>query len=241
MTDDIFGAALSAYNNGSHAAELVSYLSSPATKEAVKEVLPVQYLFRNYDKMPALEQKALQLCRGTVLDIGCGAGSHSLYLQQAGFDVTALDKSKGATETCLSRGIRRVHNSDLFSYSGTKFDTLLLLMNGLGIVGRLANMDRFLHTLKSLLKPGGQILMDSSDIIYIYEEEDGGYWVPEGVSYYGEVLFTLEFMGKQGAAFPWLYLDFNTLQRAAMANNFKCELVSRGKHFDYLARLSYKG
>ncbi len=204
-----------------------------------KDNIPLPYLFRSFDAMPPLEQKAISLCKGHILDIGCGAGSHSLYLQEKRFKVTALDRSQGAVDTCKLRGVKNVVHSDLYTYNGMNFDTILLLMNGIGIVGQFQELDRFITHLKSLLKPDGQILLDSSDIIYMFEEDnDGGYWIPDNDRYYGEVEFTMEYKGEKSDVFSWLYLDYNTLQRAAISNNLSCELIGEGGHYDYLARLS---
>ncbi|WP_299531951.1 bifunctional 2-polyprenyl-6-hydroxyphenol methylase/3-demethylubiquinol 3-O-methyltransferase UbiG [Ulvibacterium sp.] len=231
--EDIFGKALLDFQIGRYTEDIVTYSSLN-----IKDTLPLPYLFRDYDNMPVLEQKALDLCFGEVLDIGCGTGSHSLYLQQQGFEVTALDYSKGAVETCKSRGVKKTAYSDILDHT-QKYDTLLLLMNGIGIIGRLQNLDIFFMHLKSLLKPYGQILLDSSDIIYMYDaDEDGGIWLPKSSSYYGEIQFTLEYKGKRGLPFYWLYLDYATLKKAAKIHGMICELVSNGEHYDYLAKLS---
>ncbi len=231
--NDIFGKALLDYQSGNYKEDITTFSSL-----GDKDVIPLPYLFRNFKDMPVLERKALKLCRGNVLDIGCGAGSHSLYLQKRGFNVTALDHSPGAIGVCRSRGVQKTLKSDLYDFSGEKFHTLLMLMNGIGIVGKLHNLDRFFTHIKSLLKPKGQILLDSSDIIYMFDqEEDGGHWIPGTHEYYGEVEFILAYKGEKSKPLPWLYLDYNTLQIAANANNLTCELVSEGEHYDYLAKL----
>ncbi|MEP3211116.1 MAG: class I SAM-dependent methyltransferase [Maribacter sp.] len=231
---DVFGDALFDYQRGSYTEDILT--NSSLDEE---DVIPLPYLFRNFKAMPALEQKALKLCRGTILDIGCGAGSHSLYLQNKGFEVTALDESKGAIETCLLRGIEKCIQSDIMHFTAGQFDTLLLLMNGIGLAGELKSLGKFLSHLKKLLKPKGQILLDSSDIIYMFEEDDdGGRWLPADQEYYGEVSFTMSYKGAKSKPFSWLYLDQNTLQQAAYVNDLNCEIVSLGEHFDYLARLS---
>lgn len=234
MEKDIFGNAILDYQLGTYTEDIKTYSSLDE-----EDVIPVPYLFRTYKAMPPLEKKALKLCKGSILDIGSGAGSHSLYLQEKGFDVTALDHSHGAVRACKLRGIEKVVESDLYDFKGQKFDTLLMLMNGIGIVGKLKNLDKFFNHIKTLLKPGGQLLLDSSDIIYMFEEdEDGGYWLPDTGNYYGEVTFTMEYKKKKTDEFPWLYIDYNTLQRAAQSSNFNCELVSEGEHYDYLAKLT---
>jgi SAM-dependent methyltransferase len=233
---DVFGEALLDYQQGKFVEDIKTYSSLDE-----EDSMPLPYLFRTYDKMPLLEQEALKLCTGSILDIGAGAGNHSLYLQEKGFQVTALDISLGAIETCKLRGIKNTIHKSILSYSGTKFDTLLLVMNGIGIVEKLVNLDSYLKHFKLLLKPSGQILLDSSDIIYMYEQDDdGGYWTPDTLNYYGEVEFTMEYKGRKSNPFWWLYLDYNTLKNACEANDLICDLVSEGEHYDYLARLTLK-
>lgn len=199
--------------------------------------LEIAYFFRAYKAMPKLEQNALDKCTGKVLDVGCGAGSHALYLQQKGVDVTAIDISAHAVETAKKRGVKQVFQQDLMNLSG-KFDTILLLMNGTGIFQTLAQTSAYLQKLKLLLNPGGQILIDSSDLIYLFDEdEDGSKWIPYDGKYYGELIFTLQY-DNQEESFPWLYLDFNTLQRACLANELSCELIAEGENYDYLARIT---
>lgn len=231
---DIFGKALLDYQKGNYIEDIKTFSSLDE-----EDTIPLPYLFRNYGEMPVIEQKALQLCRGSVLDIGCGAGSHSLYLQEKELQVTALDSSKGAIETCKQRGVKSTQNCSIHDFKNQKFDTLLLLMNGIGIVGKLELLKTYLTHFKSLLNPNGQILLDSSNIIYMFDtDEDGGYWIPESKGYYGEVEFTMKYNGEIGNPFSWLYLDYKTLQKAAWDSKFKCELVSEGNHYDYLARLT---
>jgi SAM-dependent methyltransferase len=210
------------------------------TETSISEVdeMDVAYLFRTFKNMPKLEQKALQLAHGRVLDIGAGAGCHAVYLQQKGFEVTALDHSAQAIEACRLQNINHCIQSSLLEFQPeTQYDTLLLLMNGTGIFGRLNQTALYLQKLKSLLNPGGQILIDSSDLIYMFDEDDdGGRWIPDH-GYYGELEFTLTYKG-QKEQFPWLYLDYNTLQNAALANGLQCELIIEGKNYDYLARLT---
>ncbi|UGU17380.1 class I SAM-dependent methyltransferase [Sinomicrobium kalidii] len=235
MKTDIIGRAILDYQQNNYSEDIIT-----ETSISEEDVLPVPYLFRSYDEMPAIEQKALRLAYGRVLDIGCGAGSHALYLEkERKLDVTAIDISPGAVEACKLRGLDNVFVQDITKFRGEKFDTILLLMNGLGICGRLKYAGSFLNHLKSLLKKGGQILLDSSDILYMYDkDEDGGYWIPSATEYYGEIEFRMRYGDMQGDMFPWLYADYNTLQNAAVTNALTCELILEGEHYDYLARLT---
>lgn len=231
---DLFGKAILDYQQGNYTEDLVT-----ATSISEEDSLPLPYLFRSYVEMPKLEQTALQLSKGTVLDVGCGAGSHSLYLQnERNIDITAIDVSKGAIEACKLRGISKAIQTDVLNFSG-KFDTILLLMNGAGMCGKLKNIASFLLHLKSLLNDGGQILVDSSDIIYMFDEDqDGGKWIPSETDYYGELLYYVSYKNEHEEPFHWLYIDYNTLQNAAHACGLQCELVLEGEHYDYLAKLS---
>ena len=234
MKQDILGSALLDYQHGNHDGDIKTYSSLEE-----EDILPLSYMFRSFDEMPIIEQKALKNCKGKVLDIGCGAGSHGLYLQQKGIEATALDSSPGAIKVCQERGLTHTVLENILDFDGQTFDTLLLLMNGIGLAGNLKGLEPFFSKLKALLNTNGQILLDSSDIIYMFEnDEDGGYWIPDDVEYYGEVTFTMEYKKRKSEPFSWLYVDYNTLQRAAQYHGFSCELLHEGDHYDYLARLS---
>lgn len=232
---DLFGKAMYDFQTNNSPENLIT-----ETSISEEDEMSVSYLFRSYNEMPIIEQKALQLSTGKILDVGCGAGSHSLTLQNdRNLEVTSIDISKKAIETCQLRGLKNTFVQNVLDFDGEKFDTILLLMNGTGIFEKLGNCNKYLSKLKSLLNPGGQILIDSSDIIYMFDEdEDGGKWIPSNNEYYGELTFNLSYKGEKEETFNWLYLDYNTLQNAAIANGLKCELILEGEHYDYLAKLS---
>ena len=204
------------------------------------DTIEISYLFRSYKQMPALEKKALSLCKGTILDVGACAGSHSLFLQEKGFEVTALEISALCCEVLKSRNIRNVIQQDILKFNHQKFDTILILMNGTGIAGTLAGLDILLHHLRTLLHPGGQILIDSSDLIYLYEQEDGSALIDIGAEkYYGELIFQTEYKNFISQPFPWLYVDINNLEDALEKNQLKLDKVYKGQHYDYLARITF--
>jgi len=236
---DLFGKAILDYQTNNNPEDI-----STETSISEADEMSVAYLFREYTTMPKLEQKALELSKGRVLDVGAGAGSHALYLQnEKKLEVTAIDISANAIEACKLRGLKNaevVNVLDLDSdiHQNEKYDTILLLMNGTGIFGKLDQIPTYLQKLKSLLKENGQILIDSSDIIYMFDQDEDGAYEINGNGYYGELTFTIQYKEETEETFDWLYLDYNTLQNAAIANDLNCELIMEGEHFDYLARLT---
>lgn len=208
------------------------------TETSISELdeLPVEYLFRNFEEMNILEKNALELSEGKVLDVGCGAGSHALYFQnEKNLEVTGLDLSPKSIEVCRDRGLRNAVCENLLNFKGT-FDTILLLMNGTGIFESLEKIDVYLQKLKTLLNKNGQILIDGTDILYMYDQdEDGGYFIPaEG--YYGELDYVVHYKGETEKPIKWLYLDFDTLKNAAESNGFTVEKILQNED-SYLARL----
>ena len=219
-----------------------------------EDEMPVKHLFRSYHYMPKLEKKALDLARGKVLDVGAGAGCHSLALQkrmeqeyQKGSTfqnaityIKAIDISPLSCEAMKLRGVKDVECINLFNplLANKNFDSILLLMNGTGIAGKIANLPALFHRLKSLLNPNGQILIDSSDLKYIYENEDGSFDIDLNGSYYGEVDYQMVYGKTEGEPFDWLYVDFPLLKSIAESCGLQGELIAEGEHYDYLARLS---
>ncbi|NOR86428.1 MAG: methyltransferase domain-containing protein [Bacteroidales bacterium] len=233
--DDVMGKALLDYQGGMLKGELIVH-----TTVAEDEPYDVAVFFRNYDEMPLLEQKALELASGSILDVGAGTGIHSLALEKMGKKCKAIDISELSVEIMKEEGVESFSCEDFYELKNQKYDTLLLLMNGIGIVETMDGFQRFFNHCETILKIGGQILLDSSDIIYLFEEEDGSYLVQLNEKYYGEVEFQVEYNGAKGIPFPWLFIDFDNLQHQAEKYGFQAELIQNGEHFDYLARITLK-
>lgn len=206
-----------------------------------EDEIPVAHLFREEDGMGELELKALECSKGRVLDVGAGAGCHALALQDRGLAVTAIDVSPSSVEVMQKSGVEDARLVNLYDTNLSEtFDTILMLMNGSGIIGKIANMSQFFARIDSLLAPGGQVLMDSSDLIFLFEDEDGGVDINLAGDYYGEVDFAMQYKNIKGDTFDWLYVDFETLAFHASENGFEAELVMQGEHYDYLARIIRK-
>lgn len=203
-----------------------------------KDEIPIKYFFRDFENMPEIEKIALQNCYGKVLDVGAGAGSHALWLQNQMLDVIAIDNSKGCIEVMKKRGVKRVIEKDIYGFSDDKFDTILLLMNGIGIGENLDKLPSFIDLLKSLLSENGQILFDSSDLKYLYLEDDGSMMIDLNGPYYGEMNFRYSFKGQKGPWFKWLYIDEFLMEEFAKKAQLKMEVLYRGENSDYFARLT---
>jgi len=230
---DILGTALLDYYHGNYTEDIFA-----ETNISEEDVLPLPYFFRSYSEMPKLERNALKLSKGKVLDVGSGAGCHALYLQKKGLEVLAIDTSEGAVEVCKLRGVSEVKNIDLLRLENQKFDTILMLMNGTGIFQKLEYISVYLQHLKSLLETNGQILIDSSDLQYMYDRsEEGGIWIP-GDRYYGELEYIMKYKGVESDSFDWLYLDENIFESACLNEGLQFEIISRGDNFDYLVRIT---
>ena len=204
-----------------------------------EDEIPLATLFRTYEQMPEIERKALDMTRGKTLDVGAGSGCHSLVLQGRGVDVTAIDISPLSVETMRQRGVEKVVEQDFFTIGG-KYDTILMLMNGIGIVGTLERMPEFFRHLDKILATGGQVLCDSSDISYVFEDENGLIEYPDTGHYYGELSYRMQYKDTIGEPFDWLYIDTETLRKEAEENGYAVEVVAVGEHFDYMARITKK-
>lgn len=242
-TGDPMGAAIFDYhNNGPACGKLVVHSSMFDDDE-----IPVDTLFRSFDQMPPLEQAAIRMAHGRILDVGAGSGCHSLALEALGKSVVAIDISPLSVSVMKDKGLdARLVNLYDESFN-EKFDTVLMLMNGSGIIGRLENMSAFFARMKKLLAPGGCILMDSSDLRYLYEDEDGSFEIDLADEYYGLLDYQMEYVPSRrkssspsvlGKPFDWLYVDFDTLSYYAEQNGFKVEMAAEGEHYDYLAKIS---
>lgn len=196
------------------------------------EEMPVDIFFRTEEEMPDIELEAMDMCEGRVLDVGGGAGSHALILQERGFDIVALDISAAAVKIMKTRGLTHAVEGDIFTYSGEKFDTLLFLMNGIGLTGTIEGFKTFLTQAKSLLNEGGQLLFDSSDITYLYEGTE-----KPADKYYGEVSYQYEYKGEKGTWFDWLYIDPFLLKTIAREAGWECHLLFDDGQDQYLAEM----
>ncbi|PJJ84933.1 class I SAM-dependent methyltransferase [Mucilaginibacter auburnensis] len=225
--NDILGQAIFNYYNKTSKQKLWIH-----NHYGPREEMPLRVYFRGEDDMPDLEWLAIERCFGNVLDVGAGAGSHSLVLQQRNIDVTALDISPLLTQVMIGRGVKKVVQGDIYVYNEQQFDTILLLMNGIGLAATIGGLKQLLLHLKTLLEPGGQILFDSSDVAYLYDGH------PPAGKYYGEVAYQYAYNNYKTDWFTWLYIGEHAMQEAAKECGFDMEVLLEDEHAQYLARLT---
>lgn len=205
---------------------------------AEDELLLPSTFFREFDEMPVQEQEALKRCSGKILDVGAGAGADSIWLQEHGLDVDAIEISPMACDTMRKRGIKNVILKDIHQLKDRKYDTILLMMNGAGIAQTLPGFKVLLLHLKTLLNPGGKILIDSSDLLYLFADENGETWIDlASGKYYGEIKYQLTYKTIKGKPFHWLFVDPETCEDYARLCGFTVKEKISGAHFDYLAEL----
>lgn len=226
MTHDILGRALVDFYNGKADTLWIN------NKYDEPEEMPIEVFFREREDITELDKAAIELCSGRVLDIGAGAGANSLVLQEK-WDVTAIELSEGACQVMRAQGVKNGIIGDVFDYKSAEFDTLLLLMNGIGLAGSLSNLTSTLTHFKSLLAPDGQIILDSSDISYLYEE-----LTKPKENYFGELQYQYEYKGELGEWFNWLYVDFDNLKQHAEEAGLMAECIITDEYDQYLARLT---
>lgn len=224
---DPMGKAIYDFAKNNKPSEIIVY--SP---EFFDDVIETAYLFRGYEDFPEVEQLAMKESKGAILDVGCGAGSHALYLKEQNKDVEGIDISEYICELMESKGVK-TYCEDIFEFNSVKkYNTILLLMNGLGIAGTRAQLPQFLSKLKSLLEPGGQILIESCSTDYLFDNEK------DAEEFSGEIEYQMEYDGIKGDPFYWLYLPYKSLEKDAKESGFLCENLLEYEGSTYLAKLT---
>ncbi len=224
---DVFGRALWDFHCGNFDPPLLLH-----NEYGAPEDIPVAGYFSPEDDWSEIEIFALELAHGRVLDIGAAAGRHPLWLQQKNIAVTALDVSPYCGKVMKARGVNNVVTKDIFEYDGYEFDTILMLMNGLGVAGTIGGLEKLLGHLKNILAPGGQLLADSTDISYLYEKKA----FPDD-KYFGELSFRYEYKHEKSDVFSWLYIDPDILIKTARRCGWKCQIIFEDEADAFLARL----
>ncbi len=229
-----FGLAILDYYRGGHSATIVT-----ERDDGFQSDLPAQVFFRQARDFE-LEGKAMDLCRGRVLDVGGGSGCHSLYLQDKGFQVTAIDVSPEAVLIMRERGVKDVRQVDIFDLRKEQFDTVIMMGHGIGVVETIAGLRQFLARVRRLIKPGGAVLLTSLDVSQSPDARNIEYQknnIARG-HYAGEIGMRFIYRDVTGPWFTWLHIDPETLKAEASKSSWNCEIVRRQDDGNHLARLT---
>ena len=230
-----YAEAMSAFHRGDRDAYMVVY------DDYERDEVPLSYFFRDSNAFPEVERLALDLCRGRVLDVGAGSGCHTLALQERGLQVTAIEILPEMVDILKERGVRDARRATWMDLLDEPFDTVLMMMNGLGLSETLPGLRRFFRRARRLVRPDGQVLADSTDVRVRMEPKagrSGGSTRRDG-RYVGELHFQIEFQGRKGPPFAQLYVDPGTLERTARSERWSCEIVRPPDEYGhYLARLT---
>jgi SAM-dependent methyltransferase len=201
--------------------------------------MPIAAFFDTDTPLPDLHAVALEACRGHVLDAGAGAGRHSLALQSLGYRVTAMDISARAVQVMRRRGVADARAGDIRRVQADAYDTILMLMNGIGIVGTLAGLRRFLREFGRRIRPGGQIIIDSWDFRQNSEKIHRDYYCvsTDNRAYAGETFFHIHYDLLVSTRFCWLFVAPAKLIELAAGAGLHCEILAQQAEGSYLARL----
>ena len=229
-----YGMALLDYFNGDKEARVTMHRDDGAHYE-----LPVSIFFQEEPQFSTIEQKALALCRGKILDVGAGTGKHSLVLLKKGFTVDSVDISPEAVEIMTKRGIKHARCSNIFDFREGRYDTILMLLHGVGMVETLDGFRRFLNHAENLLNPKGIILFDTLDVRVTEDPGNLAYQEKNKKQnrYIGEIHLQFEYKGEMGSPHSWLHLDPDTLEDEVSKQGWQKEIIHREPWGDYLAKL----
>lgn len=120
--------------------------------------------FSEYRQWSPLEKRAVKLAKGRVLDVGCGAGRHALYLQEKGSDVTGIDNSPGAIKVCKLRGLKKAMVrpiDEIDKFKVNSFDTIQMFGNNFGLFGNRKNARKILKKMARITSPEARIIAET--------------------------------------------------------------------------------
>jgi SAM-dependent methyltransferase len=231
-----FGRAIADYCRGDKNAVVIF-----RRDDGVASELQIGSFFRGSTDIP-LDKIALDNCRGRVLDVGAGVGIHSLYLQNKGFDVCAMDVSLEACEAARRSGVKNVRCASFNDFTDDPYDTLLLLGRSICMVETLKGLGEFLRNARRLVRRGGQILLNSIDVTKTDDPQNLAYHEANRKAgrYEGEIKLYLEYKGIKGPINGLLHVDAVTLAGHAEKANWSCEILVQEENGNYLAKLTEK-
>jgi len=227
---------------------LLDYLSGPAGDPVLERddghagpALGPEWFFAEPEEWPEAERAVFGYVRGRVLDVGAGAGRHSLAAQRRGLEVMAIDVSPGAVEVCRRRGVTDVRLLPLAAVDADLgvFDTVLMMCGNFGLVGGAGEAAAILRRLHALTSPNGRIVLDSVDPDVDVDDADLAYAAGNRARGRppGQVTIRIRYGERATPWFDLLLVSSAELERLVAGTGWRLAQVVEGEPPDYYAVL----
>jgi len=231
---DIFGKALYGYWKDNRKTPYIVRRDDDYTDESsLKIYFPKKFY--------STEKAVAHFAKGKILDVGCGAGRHTLYYQDRGHDITGIDNSPLAIKVCKERGCKKAKVMDIFhpKFSPRSFDTILLFGHNIGIGGTLTGTKRLLSSLKKLIKSDGVLLLTSLDVTKPGPKIHKDYQKKNRTAgrYVGEVKIRVEYKDQVGDWFQWIHIEPKMLKKLAKETGWEIVKLHETSSGEYSAVL----
>jgi SAM-dependent methyltransferase len=238
-TQDAYGQQLLAqFNSGTPKAEFIE-----RDDNFIDTGSEAGLYFFEYEQWSPVEQKAIKQVKGRVLDIGCGAGRHSLYLQRKGFEVSAIDNSPGAIEVCKLRGVKNAMVKSIVEiddFEPNSFDTILMMGNNFGLFGDAENAESLLKELYRITSSDAQIIAGTRNP---YKTNS-----PEHLEYHelnrqrgrmpGQIRMRVRYGKTVGEWFDYLFVSPEEMKEMVADANWQLKELMESESANYFAVIS---
>lgn len=201
---------------------------------------PRGYYFWNYSKWSPTEKRAIAFVKGRVLDVGCGAGRHSLYLQKLGFDVTGIDNSPGAIKVCKLRGLKKARIlpiERIGEFSQSFFETIIMFGNNFGLFGNPQQAKILLKKMHKITSPEAKIIVENRNP---YKTKD-----PDHLQYHklnkrrgrmpGQIHMRVRFGKLIGKWFDYLFVSPQEMRQILRGSGWRVKQLIVSSSSEYFA------
>ncbi len=198
--------------------------------------------FSNYKDWSAIEKRGIGYARGKILDVGCGAGRHALYLQKKGLDVTGIDTSPLAIQVCKTRGLRKARLlsiNDVEKFGKSSFDSAIMLGHNFGLFQNRKKFKTLLKKFRKILSPKGVIIAETSDPYKTKNSVHVSYhaWNLKRGRMGGQLKLRLRYKKMISPWFDYLFVSQKELRDLLHGTGWKIQKIFGSKEANYIAIL----